>query len=85
MESPYDLHMNDPFSKYSLDEIKQMSEEDFASLMEESNRYVHEKHRILQESNHEVPKFNTIEELRAYYHCRPLDEAINSFNLNSYL
>lgn len=72
--------MKDPFFKYTLEEKKQMSDDAFFALLEESNEYVDEKYRVLNEEQESVPKFNTIEELRAYYNCRPLDEVITNFN-----
>lgn len=75
-----EFYMNDPLFKYTIEEQRNMPLDEWLLLLEESNMYVREKHRILQESHHEVPKFNTIEELRAYYQCRPLDEAINNWD-----
>lgn len=72
--------MNAPFFKYSLEEIKQMNEEDFEQLMEEHSAYSRKKFKILKESVAESPHFDTIEELRAYYHCMLLDKAINNCN-----
>ena len=69
---------NDPFFKYTIEEKSKMSQEEFCALMEEHNEYVRKKHSKLNEQ--EMPKFNTIEELRAYYHCMPLDEAINKMD-----
>lgn len=80
MESPYELQMNDPFVQYSLEEIKLMNEDEFALLMERHSKYVRDKHRLLQESNHQVPKFNTLEELMEYYDAIPLDDAINNWD-----
>lgn len=72
--------MNDPFFKYTRQERQNMSLDEWLLLLEESNKYVREKYKKLRESNFKTPQFNTIEELRAYYHCRPLDEAINNWN-----
>lgn len=69
---------NDPFFKYTLGEIKNMSDDEFFDLLEAHNTYVQRKHELLKESK--PPKFNTIEEVRAYYHCRPLDEVINNID-----
>lgn len=71
-------YSDDPFFKYSLEELRNMTREEFCAIIEESNEYVRKKHSQI---NEEVPpKFNTIEELRAYYKCIPLGEAINKLD-----
>ncbi len=71
-------YSDDPFFKYSLEELRNMTREEFCAIIEESNEYVRKKHSQI---NEEVPpKFNTIEELRAYYKCIPLEEAINKLD-----
>ncbi len=71
-------YSDDPFFKYSLEELRNMTHEEFCAIIEESNEYVRKKHSQI---NEEVPpKFNTIEELRAYYKCIPLEEAINKLD-----
>ena len=65
---------DDPFFRYSLEEKKNMTQEEFLSLIDESNEYVLKKRSQINEEV--APTFNTIEELRAYYKCMPLDEAV---------
>ena len=65
---------DDPFFKYTGEELKNMTHEEFCALLEESNEYVRKKWE--EEKNQETPHFNTIEEFRAYYNCMPLDEAV---------
>lgn len=69
---------DDPFFRYSLDEKKKMTQEEFFALIEESNDYVLKAHSQINEGV--APKFNTIEELRAYYNCIPLDEVLNNMD-----
>lgn len=75
-----EFYMDDPFFKYTIEEKRNMTEEEFGALLDESNEYVREKHRRLQESNIKPPKFNTIEELMEYYHAIPFEEAVNKLN-----
>ena len=63
-----------PFSRYTQEEIDRMSDDEFFALMEEHNAWVRKHYAQLKESNKPRPKFNTIEELEAYYNCRPLEE-----------
>lgn len=74
------IDMGDPFFKYTDEERRNMTEEEYRALIRESNEYVREKHRRLRESKVKPPKFNTIEELREYYDAIPLEEAINNLN-----
>ena len=76
MES--DLDMNDPFFQYTHEEKMQMTDDEFFALLEESNEYVDKKYSALNEEQESYPRFDSIEELRAYYNCRPLDEVINN-------
>ena len=71
-------HNEDPFFKYTLEEKSKMTREEFCALLRESNEYVRKKHSQLNEQK--PPRFNTVEELRAYYDCMPLDEAIKSID-----
>lgn len=80
MKSPYEFDMNDPMYKYTAEERRNMSLDEWLLLLEESNKYVREKHRRLQESNFKPPKFNSIEECMEYYDAIPLDEAINNWD-----
>ncbi|MBR1964660.1 MAG: hypothetical protein IKA19_08215 [Muribaculaceae bacterium] len=69
---------DDPLFRYSDEELSNMTREEFCAILEQSNEYVRKKHSQI---NEEVPpKFNTIEELRAYYKCMPLEEAVNKLN-----
>lgn len=65
---------DDPFFKYSVEELQDMSHEEFCAVIEESNEYVRRKHS--QASKQEMPRFNTIEEFREYYDCIPFEEAV---------
>ena len=69
---------DDPFFRYSVEELRNMSHEELCNVIEESNKYVRKKRRQINE--HEMPRFNTIEEFRAYYKCMPLEEAVNKLN-----
>lgn len=61
------------FFQYTDEERRSMTREEYCSLIEEHNKYVRKKHSQL---NEQVPPiFNTVEDLRAYYNCLPLDEA----------
>ena len=55
-----------------------MSHEEFCAVIEKSNEYVRKKFE--QSKEQEAPRFNTIEELRAYYNSIPLDEAVRNMN-----
>ena len=67
-----------PLFDYSIEECANMPIEEFDRLLEEDNEYVERKYAILNESNEPEPEFNSIEEARAYYHSKPLDEVINN-------
>ncbi|MBQ2046670.1 MAG: hypothetical protein II260_05720 [Muribaculaceae bacterium] len=69
---------DDPFFKYTVEELKNMTHEEFCALLEESNEYVRKKWK--EEKDQETPHFNSIEELRAYYNCIPFDEAVKRMN-----
>lgn len=69
---------DDPFFKYSVEELQNMSREEFCAVIEESNEYVRKKYSQINEQI--IPKFNTIEELMAYYDCIPLDDMLNNLN-----
>ena len=71
-------YSDDPLFKHSTEECRKMTREEYCALVEEHNKFVRKKHSQI---NEEVPpKFNTIEELRAYYKCIPLEEAINKLD-----
>ena len=67
-----------PLFDYSIEDCANMPIEEFDRLLEEDNEYVERKYARLQESKEPRPTFNSIEEIRAYYHCKPLDEVINN-------
>ena len=69
---------DDPFFRYTDEERMNMTREEYCALIEESNEYVRKKFE--QSKEQEAPRFNTIEELRAYYNCIPLDEAVKNMN-----
>lgn len=69
---------DDPFFKYTVEELKNMTHEEFCALLEESNEYVRKKWE--EEKDQETPHFNSIKELRAYYNCIPFDEAVKRMN-----
>ena len=69
---------DDPFFRYTDEERMNMTREEYCALIEESNEYVRKKHSQINEQK--SPRFNTIEELGAYYKCRPLDEVVNNMN-----
>lgn len=69
---------DDPFFRYSKEERKKMTREEYCALVEESNKYVRKKHCQINENI--APKFNTIEEIMDYYDAIPFDEAVNNMN-----
>lgn len=69
---------DDPLFMRSKEERMNMTIEEYCALLEERNEYVRKKRNQINEQ--EAPKFNTIEELRAYYKCMPLNEAENKLN-----
>ena len=74
----YNNYSDDPFFKCTDEEMRNMTHEEFCALIEEHNEYARKQFRQLSEQ--EMPRFNTVEDLRAYYNCMPLDEAINKMN-----
>lgn len=74
----YCEYNDDPFFRYTDEERENMTIEEYCALIEEHNEYARNQFGKLNEQ--EMPRFNTVEELRAYYHCMPLDEAINKMN-----
>lgn len=69
--------MNNPLSKYTIEECANMSPEEFDALLEADNEYIRQKYAKLNESEESKPIFNSIEELDAYYHCHSFEECIN--------
>ena len=69
---------DDPFFKYTREERRNMTREEYCALLEERNEYVRKKWE--EEKDQEAPHFNSIEELRAYYNCIPFDEAVKRMN-----
>ena len=69
---------DDPFFRYTVEELQNMSHEEFCAVIEESNEYVRKK--FDKSKGQETPRFNTIEELRAYYNCIPYEEAVKNMN-----
>ena len=76
----HNIHDVDPFFKYTDEERRNMTQEEYCALIEESNEYVRHRYQFEKLNENEIPKFNTVEELRAYYNCMPLDEAENKLN-----
>ena len=74
MKDNMNIDKEDPFFRYTSDELKNMTHEEFCAVIEESNEYVRKKWE--EEKDQEMPHFNTIEEFRAYYHCIPFEEAV---------
>ena len=75
----YNLYNEDPFFQYTSEERRNMTQEEYCALIEQHNEYARKQFGKLNEQ--EMPPFNTVEELRAYYHCMPLNDAINKMNL----
>ena len=69
---------DDPFYKYTKEERMNMTCEEYCALIEARNEYV--RKNFDQSKGKEAPRFNTIEEFRAYYNCIPLDEAVKNTN-----
>ena len=78
MKDNMNIDKEDPFFRYTSDELKNMTHEEFCAVIEESNEYVRKKWE--EEKDQEMPHFNTIEELRAYYNCIPFDEVVKEMN-----
>lgn len=74
MKDNMNIDKEDPFFRYTSDELKNMTHEEFCAVIEESNEYVRKKWE--EKKDQEMPHFNTIEEIRAYYHCIPFEEAV---------
>ena len=69
---------DDPFYRYTKEERMNMTREEYCALIEERNEFVRKKYTQINEQ--EMPRFNTIEEFRAYYDCIPFDDAISKMN-----
>ena len=69
---------DDPFFRYTDEERMNMTREEYCALIEERNEYVRKK--FDQSKGAEAPRFNTIEEFRAYYNCIPFEEAVKNMN-----
>ena len=69
---------DDPFYRYTKEERMNMTREEYCALIEERNEFVRKKYSQLNKQ--EMPRFNTIEEFRAYYDCIPFDEFVNNTN-----
>lgn len=71
--------MDRPLAKYTLEECSKMTLEEFEAILEADNEWVRRHYSKLNEgdNNEEVHNFNSLEELRAYFHCKPLSEVIN--------
>ena len=79
MENPFvESWKRDPMSKYTIEECSKMSHEKFEALLEEHNKYVRAEFERLKDV--EVPKFNSMEELRAYFQCSPLEEVVKEID-----
>lgn len=69
---------SDPLFQFTDEERRDMTREDYCTLIEEHNAYARNLFGKLNEGKE--PKFNTIEELMAYYDCIPLKDAINNLD-----
>ena len=67
-----------PLSRYTIEDCANMPVEEFDRLLREHGAYLRKKYAILSESKEPRPTFNSIEEARAYYHSKPLDEVIKN-------
>lgn len=67
-----------PLSRYTIEDCANMPVEEFDRLLREHGAYLRKKYAILSESNEPEPEFNSIEELDAYYHCIPFEDAVNN-------
>lgn len=66
---------DDPFFRYTSEERRNMTQEEYCALIEERNEYVRKKFE--ESKNQEAPKFDTIEELMEYYDAIPFEEFVN--------
>ena len=71
-------YSDDPFFRYSVEELRDMTHEEFCDVIEESNKYVRIKYSQINEQ--EMPRFDSIEEFMNYYDCIPLDDILNNLD-----
>ena len=69
-----------PLANYTIEECANMPIEQFETLLEADNEWVRKHYAQLKENNNPRPKFNTIEELDAYYGCHSIEECFNKAN-----
>ena len=69
---------DDPLFRYSDEELRKMTREEFCAILEERNDYINKKRNQINEEI--TPKFNSIEEIMDYYDCITFEEAINNLN-----
>lgn len=74
----YTQYSDDPFFKYTDEERRNMTQEEYCAMIEESNEYVRRQFGMLNEQ--EMPRFNTLQELLDYYDAIPFEEAVNNMN-----
>jgi hypothetical protein len=74
----YGIDYNDPFFKYSSEERRNMTEEEYGALLDAHNEYSEKKRMALNEQKR--PKFKTLQEVMDYYDAIPFDEAMNKLS-----
>ncbi|MDE6050297.1 MAG: hypothetical protein K2G08_01310 [Paramuribaculum sp.] len=73
-------YADDPFFKYTEEERRKITQEEYCALIEEHNKYARKKYKQSQLNEEVPPKFNTVEELLEYYDAIPFEEAVNKLN-----
>ena len=74
----HNIHDVDPFFKQTDEERRNMTQEKYCALIEESNEYVLHRHQFGIPNENDMSRFSTLQELLDYYDAIPLDEAINN-------
>lgn len=68
----------DPLLQYTIEEIRNLTEEEFKQVINEHNYYVLHKKEFLAENNEKIMNFSSLEELLKYYDAISMEEAINN-------
>ena len=76
----HNIHDVDPFFKYTDEERRNMTQEQYCALIEESNEYVRHRHQFETLNENEMPRFSSLQELLDYYDAIPFEEAVNNMN-----
>jgi hypothetical protein len=72
------IDYNSPLYRYTDEERRNMTLEEYGALLNEQNKYMEEKEKLINEEK--LPKFNSLQEIMDYFHAIPFDEAVNKLN-----